>query len=596
MTLAEQMAADAAGGQPSQPTTSLSAQMAADAAAGPSKAGNQFGGPTGSTYENFMAGAGKAVVDTGRGLKQLIDIPAQWLENRFPGISAWSQSHGMPSAAASAAATNAAVNESQRLDQPLMNTGAGVAGNLAGSAATTMLPLGVVSRAAPATTIGRTAATALNPTSYRAAIATGAGLGAIQPVAEDESRGANALVGAAGGAAGNALINTVGHIAQPVSKIMSDAHAKAVDVLQNAGINLDAAQLSGSTFLNKLRSSFSDNPFTAGAQSELKEEQKAGFNRAALATIGSNADAATPDVMGAAQDRINGVFRDVLNRNNVTLSDPVFNRIAQTQANAADDEKMPVVNMANRIINSIGDDGTIPGQTAYNIKKDVDRLANSPDTTLAFHARQLRSSLMDGITESLPEDDANAFATARSQFRRMKSIEPAIDDKGNGDISPSALARVMARKSNIQASVYGKGDQTLVDLAHSGNMLLPDRNPNSGTAGRMMMQLGVPLLAGGVVGGGQGAYTGDWENALTNGVKTAATVGALPKAAQWMMNSPTGSKYLTQGLRGSLSPVRNVLEAPQTNAAVGSTVRRLGDLYGLQENPLKPAVGNQSGD
>lgn len=522
--------------------------------------------PTGSTAQNVAAGAGKGVVDLIRGGKQLLDYPAKWLEAKFPGISEWSQSAGFPSAASSASQTNQDVAESRQLDKPLMDTAAGKVGYAGGQIAATMIPLAAAGAFAPAGSVAAKAAPALlNPSTYGTAAASGAAQGALQPVTGDDSRLLNTGVGAIAGAGGNAVVNTIGRLAQPVQVIASAAHDKAVQVMQNAGIPLDAAQLSGSTFLNKIRSGLTDNPFTAGAQANLAAEQKQAYNTAVLKTIGSNATAATQDVMGHAADRINGVFSDILNRNNVTVDDVALNKFAQIQKSALEVEKKPVSNIANRIVDSVGADGTVPGQVMYGIKKDLDRLAGSNDTDLAFHARELRSAVMDTINGSLNGPDQAAFQQARSQFAKMKTIEPAIDKMGSGDISAPRLANVLAQKRNRGISVYGYGDQDLVDLAHAGNMLLPDKTNQSGTVPRALMQMAAPLA----VGTAEGAYTGDWGKAAG----TAAGLYALPKAAQFIMNNPATANYLAKGV--SAMPLRNLLLAPQTNPAIGGVARRL---------------------
>lgn len=527
--------------------------------------------PIGGDWENAAAGIGKSVVDMGRGAKQLMDVPAQWLEKRFPGLSAWSQEKGLPSAADSAAATNADVAESRVSDAPLMDTKAGMAGNIGGTIASTLLPLGLAAKGGNLINGANAARALMNPASYKAAAASGAISGALVPTIDGESTVHNAGVGAVTGMAGNLAVNTIGRLAQPISNALSSAHEKAVSVLQNAGIPLDAAQQTGSTFLNRVRSSFFDNPITAGTQSALVGQQKAGFNKAVLATVGEDATAATPDVMNQAATRINGVFKDVLNRNNVTISDPVVSKIAAIQQAATEEEKAPVASIANRLMGAVQSDGTVPGQVAYNIKKDLDRLASSPDTTLGYHAKQLRSTLMDTINDSLSPTDQAAFGEARNQFSNMKRIEGVIDKSGSGDISPARLANVMAQKANRGASVYGRGDQQLVDLAHSGNMLLPDKMPNSGTTARIAMQIGAPLIAGGA----GGAYSGDWETA-----GKAALAGAiLPKAAQMLINNPASAKYLSQGMQGSMTPLRDLLQLPQTNAIVGGSIRRLPEAY-----------------
>ncbi len=526
--------------------------------------------------ENFFAGMGQGAVSLGRGAKQIIDAPAQWLESKFPGISKWSQtSLGMPSAAQSAAQTNTDVSEAKTLDEPLLETKAGLAGSIGGNIAPTMLGAGGL--AAAGSGVGRVL---LNPTTYKAAAAAGALQGALQPVTEDESRMANTAIGTVAGMGGNAAVKVVGRIAQPVAQIASAAHDKAVSVLEAAGVPLDAAQRTGSAFLNKLRSSFSDNPFTAGAQADLISSQKGAFNKAVLGTIGEDSAAATPEVMGRAADRINGVFKDVLERNNVAVNDSTLARLGSVQQRALEEEKKPVSALANRFMDAVGDDGTVPGQIAYGVKKDLDRLASSSDSTLAFHAKQLRSTIMDAINGSLNDADRAAFAEARGQFANMKKIEGTIDREGSGDISPAKLANVFAQKQNRNTSIYGRGPQELFDLAQAGNMLLPDKTPNSGSVARGIMQATLPL----VIGGAEGYRASQGEGgALEHGLGTMAAAFAAPRAAQAIMNNPATARYLSQGIRGSMTPLRDLLEAPQTNSIIGGAARRIAAPYELKK-------------
>ncbi len=523
----------------------------------------------GSDSENFFAGAGKAMVDIGRGAKQLLDKPATWLEKKFGGEKI-SKTLGLPTAQESAAATTADIDESRQLDAPLMDTKAGIAGNITGNVAATMLPAGIAAKAG-----SKLGELALNPNTYKAAAAVGATQGSLQPTVGNESHIWNAGEGALFGMGGNALVNTVGRIAQPVKNALSTALNKAVATLEEAGIPLDAAQKTGSALLHRIRSGFSDNPFTVGANAELKETQKAGFNKAVLSTAGADATKATPEVMGQAADRINGVFKNILDKNNVALTDPIVNRIAEIQSRALEEEKKPVAAIANRIMSSVGEGDKIPGQIAYGIKKDLDRLASSADTTLAYHARQLRSAVMDAIDGSLSAEDKAAFAQARQQFGNMKKIEGAIDKDGNGDISPSRLASILSQKANRNVTIYGRGDRELVELAHAGNMLLPDKNPNSGTTARLAMQVGLPLLAG--TGGGlySGSDSEKFGFDLMDAAKTVAAVAIAPKIAQKAMNSTAVSEYMAKGMRGKLLPIRSLLEAPETNETIGGMVRRI---------------------
>lgn len=517
-------------------------------------AGYDTGIPTPQWLDRTLSGAGKAVNDIGVGTGQILRGGLQ-----ATGNGAVADRIGLP--------TRSDVDASKKRDAPLMNTGAGVGGYVLGNIAATSLPLAGLAR------FGVPGAAALvNPTTYSAAAASGALNGAVQPVGTGDSRSRNIVTGAATGLATNAAVNAVGRVVQPIQAAVDPARARAAQTLQDAGIPLDAAQRSGGTFTNKLRSSFSDNPFTAGAQSDLIGRQRQGFNSAVLDTIGETGTAATPEVMGRASDRINGVFHDVLSRNNVAVTDPLVGRISAIQQAAIDEQRAPVSNLANRFINSMDANGQVPGQTAYGIKKDLDRLSSSNDTTLAYHARQLRSAIMDGINDSLPPADQAAFAQARQQFGNMKKIEPAIDKEGSGNVSPSILANVMGQKANRQASIYGRGNTDLAQLAQSGKMLLSDKTPNSGTTARAAMQLLAPLGAS-IAGGASDAYNGDYSGALEKGLLAGGSMVLLPRAAQYMINNPATSQYLTQGVQNM--PLRNLLQSPQTNSAVGSVVRRL---------------------
>lgn len=106
--------------------------------------------------QKFIAGYGKAVPDMVRGIGQLVGAVDQ-----------------------------STVDEAKRIDAPLMKTGAGMAGNIGGNIAAT-LPAAFIPGAA----------------TIPGAAVVGGSLGAIQPVASDESRLANIGVGALAGPAG----------------------------------------------------------------------------------------------------------------------------------------------------------------------------------------------------------------------------------------------------------------------------------------------------------------------------------------------------------------------------------------------------------
>jgi hypothetical protein len=124
------------------------------------------------TLEKARAGFGKALMDTGRGVAQIL----------------------MPES--SEAPLQASIDESKRLDAPLLNTGAGAFGNL----------LGNVAIAAPTAAIP-------GANTVIGSAALGGLMGGLQPTATGESTLDNIGTGVAFGAAGQALGNAAPKIA-----------------------------------------------------------------------------------------------------------------------------------------------------------------------------------------------------------------------------------------------------------------------------------------------------------------------------------------------------------------------------------------------
>lgn len=121
-----------------------------------------------STGEKFLAGAGKAFADIGRGAGQL-------LRNVIPDKAA--NAIGLP--------TQEDIDYAKRVDAPLMRTTSGTLGNVTGNVAAA-LPAAFVPGGA----------------TLPGAALTGVAMGAVQPVASDESRMKNVAIGGAAGAGG----------------------------------------------------------------------------------------------------------------------------------------------------------------------------------------------------------------------------------------------------------------------------------------------------------------------------------------------------------------------------------------------------------
>lgn len=136
-----------------------------------------------SFIENVRGGLGKMMVDTGRGVKQLLRIGDQQQLQQT-------------------------IDEEKALSKPLMETGGGLVGNIGGHIGAALLPGAALSRVGniaklPGLVAAGNAMMAPPMTLGGAAIGAGMGgaQGLIQPVASDESRAANVMIPAVAGAA-----------------------------------------------------------------------------------------------------------------------------------------------------------------------------------------------------------------------------------------------------------------------------------------------------------------------------------------------------------------------------------------------------------
>jgi hypothetical protein len=540
-----------------------------------------------SNWQKILAGAGKSVADTGRGLQQ---IGAQ--AGNAVGLVSDDTVAGIQSN----------IDESRRLDAPLMQTGAGIAGNIAGSLATTMLPAGAAAKLGQAGKIGTAARAFINPQTYKAAAAGGALLGALQPTATGESRTLNAAIGAAGGTAGQAVANTVGRIVKPIQTITDPARRRAVQTLEAAGVPLDAAQKTGSRQVEIVKRSLGDNPVTQGAQQSAQQAQKTTFNSAVLKqAFGVTADSADETTMASVRDNASKMFESSLNGVEVNLGslartkeavkaemdavskaaqrlpedlpldDPRFIEFGKKYAALKTELSSPqaenpflnrlnsiaarskrVLGTDNPIVNTVeqlkaeaaANGGKLDGKLYHVFRQDLGALQSQPNVSPV--ASDMLNALDDAFEASAGADKKQMFREARRLWRNMKIVEGAIATDGSGEISASKLANAFGTKKNRTVGVYGKGDKSIVELsklAKAGKALIPDKFPNSGTASRLAAQAVLPAAIGGAA---YEAQQGD----LPGMAKWAIGGVAAPILLQRGLNNPAVVNYLSKGLQG----------------------------------------------
>jgi hypothetical protein len=246
----------------------------------------------GSDSQNFAAGAGKAVLDTLRGAKQAaIAIPA--FIDRHSLAPEGSNPNFFGSAYDSLKADQTDANAT---DTALMHTKAGLGGDIAGNVGLGLLGGGLLK--------GAGVAGSVVPAGYRGAAATGAALGAVQPLATGQGEGSRALntgIGGVAGLLGQGVVNVGGAairagkgllapffeggqdqiVANTLSRFGGDAAKRATPSVV-PGVNADLAEQTGDAGIAQLRRAVSDSDPAIARQFA---EQQAGNNASRLGLL-----------------------------------------------------------------------------------------------------------------------------------------------------------------------------------------------------------------------------------------------------------------------------------------------------------------------
>lgn len=393
--------------------------------------------PTGSFAQNLAAGAGKAVVDAGRGVKQMLDVPAQWLEKKFGTLG--TEKLGLPTAQASAAQTQADVDESRRLDAPLMDTGGGVAGNIAGNVAMTVVAPG--------------------STSLRGAAATGAVLGAAQPTSGDESRLVNTAIGGVGGAGGKVIGDKVaGLVANRLASKTAEAAANktqnasrdaTLSAGRDAGYVVPPTQANPSSAWNQLLEGISGKIKTSQVASQKNQEVT---NKLARQSIGLAEDQPiTAEALKATRSQAGQAYEAIAGAGEFITDGTFKQRIGQLSASQktlfkevpelADKE---VLNLAQSL-----DRESFDGKTLIEMSKALRERATAAFKSGSSEAGRFYRGAAVEVEDLIErnflytgkggEKVLEAFQNARSLIAKTYSIEAALND-ATGAVNAHKLA------------------------------------------------------------------------------------------------------------------------------------------------------------
>lgn len=222
-----------------------------------------------------------------------------------------------------------------------------------------------------------------------------------------------------------------------ISPEVANLYTKA----KSYGVDIPADRLANSKPMNALASTLNYVPFSGRAATE--EKMNSQLNKALSRTFGQDSPNVTMALRKAEGD-LGAKFDSVLKSNTVAVDKQFASEIGdiyQTAQNELGADALKPISSQVQTILDKGAAGAIDGQAAYNIKKTLDRLGRGSGNE-AFHARELKGSLMGALDRSLGATEAAKFATTRKQYGNMLGLQNLAKNGAEGEISVARLANM----------------------------------------------------------------------------------------------------------------------------------------------------------
>ena len=300
----------------------------------------------------------------------------------------------------------------------------------------------------------------------------------------------------------------------------------------------------------------------------LRQFNSAAFNKV-LEPIGGNVGGKVgQEAIADAQEQVSQAFMTALSGKGALPDEQFAKDLAQSVENVRSVKRLgdEVGAQVDEIMLPYGDEGLLSGEALDDISRGLRGLkanyVKSGDplaTTIGKRIDAVERAVFD-LFDRQASGTIGEYRKARAAYRRLSIVEDAVlkaQNQTDQVFTPAQLGRSdtgNAKKFTGKGSA-ARGDTPFNELTTNAQAVLPNKVPDSGTVGRLL----IPLVA---LGGGGAAdqYGGTGGNGITIG---AIIAGAYTR---------TGQRILTKGARGMKEgPARRVLENQRTGRALGVT-------------------------
>jgi hypothetical protein len=412
-----------------------------------------------------------------------------------------------------------------------------------------------------------------------AAYGTAAGAGATDYGADGApATASDRLMGAAKGAAAAAGGSFVGNRTGNALAAMGRGAGGSVNSLRNEGINaLTVGQTYGNSgrigaAVKGVEDRLSGLPVVGDMVNARRAEGVRQFNSRAfdkaLEPIGGTVgDLVGEEAVNRAQDAVSQAFTSAL-AGKGAVADAAFGRDLSSAVMGVRSIKRLGEELNDEvadIFRPYADDPVISGEALDDISRNLrDLKARYMQDPLGVRAAKQIDRVERAVFDLFDRQASGTtpeYQAARQAYRRVSILEDAVLKARNQDdrvFTPAQLGqadRANAKKFGGKRAA-ARGDTPFHDYQTAGQAVLPNKVPDSGTAGRVL----VPLVALGAGGASD-------QSGVTNGA--GLTIGAILAG----LYSKTGQRLLTKPGRGMTAGTRRraLMESPRTQRAIAAT-------------------------
>ena len=379
---------------------------------------------------------------------------------------------------------------------------------------------------------------------YGGAAGVGAGVGALQPVTEGDSRIKNTAVGGTLGAVGQGASNALIASGAKAGQIVTPELRNIYNYAKSKGLNLTPAQLSDSGFIKRLSMMTDRLPFS-GANKRNSEQQLAG-NAALSKLIGQDSPKLDAPTLSKAADDLGTKFENVF-EGGVKLDRKFLVDLFNIKKDASlmdDSAQKTVDSFIDRIRKQAGT-GQLPAKTLQSLDMQIRKFSEGAGDRASVSS-DLRKALHSNFGRNAPAGKKETWDEIRKQWATLKTLEPLVARNPEGGVPMQQIAGAINATKKGRAMMARDNAGEFGTLAKVGQRM---KGPSTSGTAENIQSVGI---GGGLVANAP--------------LTIAAMLGG--KATNSALNSQWLAKLLMRNSRGN---TRTAIAPYARTAAVAAT-------------------------